>query len=40
LLESIAPIRLLITMGYNANVGIDSVVEFQGLWLYFEVFHA
>jgi hypothetical protein len=27
-------------MGYNANVGIDSVVKFQGLWFYFEVFHA
>jgi hypothetical protein len=28
LLESIAPIRLLVTLGYNASVGIDSVVKF------------
>jgi hypothetical protein len=26
--ESIAPLRLLTTLGYNASVGIDSVVEF------------
>jgi hypothetical protein len=34
--KSIALVKLLATLGYNANVGIDSVVEFQGLWFYFE----
>jgi hypothetical protein len=28
LLESIAPTRLMATLGYNAGVGIDSVIEF------------
>jgi hypothetical protein len=23
-------------MGYNASINIDRVVEFQGLWFYFE----
>jgi hypothetical protein len=30
------PIRLLVTLGYNANIGMDRIVELQGLWLCFE----
>lgn len=26
----------MMTMGYNASIGFDRVVEFQGLWLCFE----
>jgi len=40
LLKSVAPMRLLITMGYNASVGIDTSVKLQGLWFWFEVSHA
>jgi hypothetical protein len=37
LLELVAPVRLLVTMGHNASIGIDRVVEFQGAWLSFEL---
>jgi hypothetical protein len=28
------------TVGYNASVGIDNVIEFQGFWLSYEISHA
>jgi hypothetical protein len=39
LLESTTPVRLLATLGYNASVGIDSVVEFPRFMVLLWVSH-